>query len=409
MTKAASASAGVGWGVVALCACAAFLDGFDTQALGPAAKTIADGFHMPISAFGPVFSASQLGFLGGSLLFGPLGDRYGRQRILALTVALFGIASLATAGADGLGALFGARLMAGVGLGGATPNFISLAADAAPERYRSRVITMLWAAVPAGGMAGAALSGLLLASFGWPTVFLLGGASPLVLAAVLVSGRRGETNLDSARPALGQPVAALFADGATSATVWLWLASFMTWTVLIVTAFWTPALLQKAGWTAPDAAQALALNNAGGVVGALVFGVLLTRIGAPVALGVALAGTGLSLVVMAVFTGSPAPVLIGAAFAGFCASAAGGALLAVAAEAYPEQLRATGVGWAVGIGRIGAIAGPSAAGGLVGRGWEPGTIYLALAVPAALGVLCVLFLMVTPRFAAVPPERRALP
>jgi AAHS family 4-hydroxybenzoate transporter-like MFS transporter len=268
---------------------------------------------------------------------------------------------------------------------------------------------MLWSAVPAGGMAGAALSGLFLATLGWPAIFLLGGVAPLALAAVLAAGaaREGgsgqpQTKLERAR------VAALFADGRGAATLWLWLASFMTWTVLIVTAFWTPALLQKAGWTAPQAAQALALNNAGGVVGALLFGAFLTRIGAPAALAVALAGTSLSLLVIALFTASPAPVLVGAALAGACASAAGGALLAVCAEAYPDALRATGVGWAVGIGRLGAIAGPSAAGWLVGRGWPSGGIYLALAVPAALGMLCVVALILTPSFASVPPERRAL-
>jgi AAHS family 4-hydroxybenzoate transporter-like MFS transporter len=398
------------WGIVAVCALAAFLDGFDTQSLGPAAKTIADGFHLPLASFGPVFSASQVGFLCGALVFGPLGDRFGRRRILAISVALFGLASLATAGAAGFGTLFCARLLAGVGLGGATPNFISLAADAAPERYRSRVVTMLWSAVPAGGMAGAALSGLLLVKFGWPAVFLLGGVAPLALAAVLVAAAGREEPSDGTAPRPGRaPLAALFADGGAAATLWLWLASFMTWSVLIVTAFWTPALLQKAGWSAPSAAHALALNNAGGVFGALLFGLLLTRIGAPAALGLALGGTSLCLGAIALLTASHAPVLVGAALAGFCASAAGGALLAVATEAYPPSLRATGVGWAVGVGRLGAIAGPSATGWLVGRGWEPGSIYLALAAPAALGVVCVLLLALTSRLASATPERRALP
>jgi AAHS family 4-hydroxybenzoate transporter-like MFS transporter len=258
-------------------------------------------------------------------------------------------------------------------------------------------------------MIGAALSGLLLVKFGWPAVFLLGGVAPLALAAVLIAAAGRDEPSDGIAPGPGRaPLVALFAEGGAAATLWLWLASFMTWTVLIVTAFWTPALLQKAGWSAPSAAHALALNNAGGVFGALLFGMLLTRIGAPAALGLALGGTSLCLSVIALLTASYTPVLVGAALAGFCASAAGGALLAVAAEAYPPSLRATGVGWAVGVGRLGAIAGPSAAGWLVGGGWEPGSIYLALAAPAALGVVCVLFLALTSRLApSAAPERRA--
>ncbi|MDB5458852.1 MAG: transporter [Caulobacteraceae bacterium] len=394
------------WLVAGLCAAVAFLDGFDTQSLAPAAKSIADSLGVTMSAFGPIFSASQIGFLVGAFAFGSLGDRFGRKRLLGLAALVFGLSTLATAFADSYGALFLARILAGVGLGGATPNFVALASEFSPQRLRARVVTCLWAAVPLGGMAGAFASALILPRFGWQAIFLLGGATPVAIAAVLFAAlpESAEAGAQATRGAASGRLADLFSEGRAASTAWLWLASFMTWTVLIVMSFWTPPLLQRSGWSAPSAAQILALNNAGGVVGTLLLGAALTRLRPQAALAGALVGAAIFLAAMGAAVANPALVAVAALLAGFCASAAGGAMLAVSAAAYPPAARSTGVGWALGVGRIGAVIGPSAAGLLVARAWPVNAIYLAIAAPAVLAAIFVLLLSRTAAFARLQPS-----
>jgi AAHS family 4-hydroxybenzoate transporter-like MFS transporter len=194
-------------------------------------------------------------------------------------------------------------------------------------------------------------------------------------------------------------VADLFTGGRAPLTVWLWLASFMTWTTLIVMAFWTPPLLQRAGWSASAAATVLAINNAGGVVGTILLGATLTRVRPHHALMLTLLAAAGFLALMGASTGSFAGLAAAAAFAGFFASASGGALLAVSAAAYPAEARATGVGWALGFGRIGAVVGPMAAGLLVTLQWPVPRLYLAIAAPALAAAGLVFLLSRSPAFA----------
>lgn len=388
------------WRVVGLCAVVAFLDGFDTQSLAPAAKAIAGELGVQMSAFGPIFSASQIGFLVGALTFGSLGDRFGRKRLLSLAALLFGLATAATVLADSYGALFAARVVAGLGLGGATPNFVALAGEFSPARLRARVVTCLWAAVPFGGMAGAFVASLVLPAFGWRPLFLLGGGAPLVAAVVLMAALPESVEADPhTKASISGRLASLFGGGRAVGTAWLWAASFLAWTVLVVTAFWAPPLLQRAGWSTPAAAGVLALNNAGGVVGTLLVGATLTRIRPPTALIGALVGTAIFLAGLGLAAGMGWLASAAALLAGFCASAAGGALLAVSAAAYPPEARSTGVGWALGVGRIGAVIGPSAAGLLVAGAWSISEIYLAIAAPALLAAVAVFLLSRTAAFA----------
>jgi AAHS family 4-hydroxybenzoate transporter-like MFS transporter len=378
--------------VFLLCALVAFLDGFDTQSIGPAAPAIVAALGLKLASFGSVFSISQVGFLCGSLLFGTLGDRFGRRRMLAACTVLFGLASLGTAMAGGFPALLAARLLAGLGLGGATPNFVGLVSEFSPPELRGRRVTILWAAVPLGGMAGAFASSVSLPTLGWQAIFYLGCAAPLLLVPLLLSFL--PETAEAAHRDDPVTIVRLFQDGRLFRTVWLWLASFMTWTLLVVTAFWTPALLKQAGFTAPSAAAVLAFSNAGGVVGTLVIGFALGRRRPFGALLIALPATALlTLAVAAELSRGSFPLVAAtAALAGFFSSAAGGGILAVSASVYPGFMRATGVGWALGFGRIGSIVGPMAIGALVAEALPVSLIYAAIAVPA-LAAACFVALL----------------
>lgn len=389
--------------VTGLCGLIALLDGFDTQAIGPAAKAITATLHVKMQAFGPVFSASQIGFLIGAIVFGALGDKLGRKRVLIAMTALFGLCSVGTALSPSLSWLLALRLLTGLGLGGATPNFVSLASEFAAPQRRASTVTLLWAAVPAGGMLGAFSSALILPTLGWKALFLVGGLLPVALVPLL-AGALPESR-EAAMGARSAPVSELFSQGRALRTTLLWLASFMTWTTLIVVAFWTPPLLQRIGWTAPAAATVLALNNAGGVVGALVTAAALARIRPTHALAAVLLCTGMAIAAIAMAVREPALLTAAATVAGFCASAAGGAMLALSSSLYPADARSTGVGWALGVGRVGAVIGPSAAGALVARSWSTPSIYLAFAVLPLLAAGFVIALDLAVRAQPSPEEQ----
>lgn len=381
-------------GVQLCCALVAFLDGFDTQAIAPAAPAIAHQLGLAPTAMGPAFSASQIGFLLGAFLFGALGDRHGRKRMLLVCTGLFALGTFGTAFVQSLPMLLAFRLLAGLGLGGASPNFVSLASEFASPGRRARTVTMLWAAVPLGGMAGAFTGALLLPKVGWHAIFLLGAAAPLpVLAAI--ARMVPESREIGAGAARGEPkvaISALFASDVRQRTVWLWLASFATWTTLVVTALWMPTLLQRSGWAPAMAASMLALNNGGGVIGTLVVGSLIGREGAGVALRLTLAGAAVAILAMGLSLGSPIGFAVLAAIGGFAASAAGGAMLAVSSATYIPQVRSTGVGWALGVGRIGTVIGPLLIGLLLGFGIVPVAAFAMLASMALLGVIAAFFL-----------------
>jgi len=378
--------------VFALCALVAFLDGFDTQSIGPAAPVIVAALGIKLSAFGSVFSISQIGFLCGSLIFSAAGDRFGRKKVLALSTALFALASLGTALADSLPSLLAARFVAGLGLGGATPNFVGLVSEFSPPDLRARRVTILWAAVPFGGMVGAFASSAALPTLGWQAMFYLGCAAPLLLVPVLLKVLPKSSELADKENAVS--VARLFGEGRTFSTVWLWLASFMTWTMLISVAFWTPALLKQAGFSPSGAASVLAFSNAGGVVGTLIIGALIGRHRPYATLLAIFPASAILIAGIGLLAGNGAflPVAAVAALAGFFSSAAGGGILAVSASIYPGAMRATGVGWALGFGRIGSVVGPTVVGALVAQAWPVSSIYLALALPAVAATIFVALL-----------------
>ena len=372
--------------VVMLCSLVAFLDGFDTQSIGPAGSAIAAQIGIKLSALGSVFSASQLGFLAGALTFGALGDRFGRKRMLIIATGIFAACTLGTAGVSTYGALLAWRLLTGFGLGGATPNFISLASEFSLPSQRSRVVTIMWAAVPFGGMAGSFASAAVIPRFGWQAIFFIGCAAPLILVPVLMSAMPESAEIDPARVAAARhsTVAELFTDGRARTTLLLWGVSFTTWMTLVVVAFWTPPLLQKAGMAARLAASVLAFNNAGGVIGTVLIGVLLGWLRPQNVLITSFIASAAFIAAMGACIGYFPGLAVTAVFAGFFSSAAGGGLIAVAAGAYPVDARATGVGWALGLGRLGSILGPLGAGLLVAQEWQVSHIYLALAGPALL-------------------------
>ena len=386
--------------IVLLCGMVALLDGADTTSIAIAASAMARKLGVPVSDFGVIFSAGTLGAALGAMAFGPMADRFGRKRLLLVAAAVFGVFTLLTANAGTYTSLAAYRLVAGFGLGGAVPCFLALVSEYVPSRMRGTAVTVLFSAFPLGIMVGGFLNSYLVATFGWESIFYVGGILPLIVAAAmtvalpeslqililrrdaaakaaailarLVPGAVGpKTRLAVAsQKSPGVPVKQLFAEGRALDTVLLWVPFFMAFGVLAVAVFFTPPLLREAG--GPAAASAGALVNAfhglGALVGMTIAGRLVERFGPSLTLGTALlagaaATVRLGFGVAAVPLAAAATTLVGL-FAGI----AGSGSIAVAALIYPTAIRATGIGWGIGMGRAGQVAAPLFASWLLAHG-----------------------------------------
>ena len=298
------------WRVFIACAIVAALDGFDTQSIGYTAPMVAAVVKAPMSSFGAIFSAGLVGATVGALCFGPLADRFGRKWLLVAACLLFSIFTALTIRVTSLHELLALRFLAGLGLGGATPSFLAMGAEYAPKRLRAFIVTSLFAAFPFGGFIGGLLASYLIPSYGWQSIFMIGGVTPLVLvifvarflpellrfllatntspAAItrIVGQIVPDVDLTDAqfvstetRHARGSRVIGLFQEGRAARTVILWIPFFMGFMILLSITAWTPSLLKSAAIPLSDAVLVIAGNNLGSVVGTSLSGYLVGRFG----------------------------------------------------------------------------------------------------------------------------------
>ncbi|WP_316157195.1 MFS transporter [Cupriavidus sp. BIC8F] len=401
---------------IALCFAIVALDGFDIAIIGFLAPHIRSEWSLSVVALGPLFSAGLLGLMTGAFLCGPLADRIGRRRVLVMSVAWFGAACAASAAAPGIGWLIALRFLTGMGLGGAMPNAITLTAEFSPSRRRGMLLTIMFCGFSLGSALGGVVTAYLIEQVGWRGVLALGGVLPLALVPVLalalpesvryLATREGMqariaatlARIDASRVAGGQryvtdepegrssPVSQLFAPRYRQGTLWLWLAFFCSLLLLYLMINWLPILVQRSGLTLKEASMLAGLLQGGGVLGAIVLGVLLDRFN-PYAV-VAGAYT-LGAIAVACLASVSAPTAVAAAIfvTGFCVSGSQVCANVLASAFYPTSSRATGVAWALGIGRVGAIAGSLGGALLLSAGWSNAALYLLLAIPAVVAAI----------------------
>ena len=409
--------------VVGLCAMVVMMDGFDTQAIGYVAPAIIKSWHISRSALSPVFSAGLFGLMIGALSFGPVADRFGRKPVLVVCTLFFGIFSFLTATADSMQSLLVFRFLTGLGLGGALPNTIAMTSEYAPARIRHTVTMLMFAGFSIGAALGGVAAASLISRFGWQSVFVLGGIMPAVgFLVVLVlapeslrflahKGGRNEkiiAILAKVAPGVrldprtvfiadehkseGFPVAHLFTNGRALLTLLLWIVFFMSLFDMYFLSSWLPTVIHDSGVAVNYAILITAMFQVGGSVGPLILGRLfdrfspfrvlsLTYVGASVMIYlIGSAGTSVEMLFVTVF---------GAGI--FLVGAQGGAN-ALSAGLYPTSVRSTGIGWALGIGRIGSIIGPIIGGVLLSRHWDTKQVFMVGAVPVACAAISALLI-----------------
>jgi MFS transporter, AAHS family, 4-hydroxybenzoate transporter len=381
------------WQVALLCALVAICDGFDAQAIAFVAPVISKQWGIAASQFGTVFSAGLIGMSLGAFLQGSISDRLGRKVVILACVTLFGIASILTASASSMVELAGWRVITGLGLGGVLPNLVALTNEVATARQKNALVILMFCGFPVGATIGGLIAAPLIGAAGWTAVFLLGGIVPLCLLPLLYRFLPRSTAADPA-PSHESPidpamvartkVAGLFREGRTIPTLLFWATFFSNLMVMYFLVNWLPSLLSLGGASLSVATLSTALLNLGGVGGAVLFSrVANGRTALSVLAAGYLAGS-IALVLIARAEGNIAVLLSAAALAGAVVVGGQIAMNAVTSSFYPAAIRATGVGWALGIGRIGSIAGPLVGGALMKSGWQGTSSVLFAVIPMLL-------------------------
>jgi AAHS family 4-hydroxybenzoate transporter-like MFS transporter len=397
------------------------MDGYDVQAMGYVAPALIDEWGVANTAMTPVFVSGLLGLFFGSIAFGMVGDRIGRRRVLISATAAFSVLTLACAAARSPTELMVIRFFAGLGLGAILPNATALIGEFSPQRIRVAMMMIVTNGFTIGAMLGGFLSAWLIPEYGWRAVFYVGGIVPLVLLVPMyvwlpeslqfLALRRNDSReiakwlkrinpaaaVDAATRFLvregttkGVPLARLFADKRAIGTTLIWIANFLNVLNAYFVSSWLPTIVRDAGYSTGTGILVGASVQTGGVIGTILIALILHRIGFIPMLTVCFAMAAASLAML----GEPSltlPLLFVVAFlTGWGIFGGQPTLNALSASYYPTDLRSTGIGAGLGIGRIGAIVGPVVAGELIRAQWSMEAIFHTAAVPAVLATLSVL-------------------
>ena len=406
--------------IVALCFLIVAIDGFDTAAIGFIGPAIQTQWHLAPTELRWVFFAGLAGLMAGAILFGPLGDKVGRKRMLLACVFTFGLMSCLSAFAPTFGWLVALRFLTGLGLGSAMPNAITLTSEYCPHRIRSLLVTTMFCGFTCGSALGGFAAAALLKLSGWPTVLLVGGVLPIVVGIALI-GLLPESvrymvraHWDDARIAatLGRiaphedltgrrfvlsdlghgrhatfTFARLFAPELWRGTTLLWATFFMSLLVIYLLQSWMPTLFKTSGMSMSTSAIVAGVFQVGGTLGAIALGWLMDRFDPSYVLAVAYVLAGIFIAAVGYLTTNPWLAAIAVFWAGVCVSGTQVGANALSAAFYPTGCRATGVSLANGVGRFGSMLGALAGGSMLSMGLSMPTLFTLVGVPCVIAAI----------------------
>ena len=403
-------------------ACALFVEGFDTSAIGYIAPQISREWNVPASVLGTILTADMVGLLLGYLFVAPLSARFGHKRTIIACTTFFGVMTFLTITSANVEMLLFFRFLTGLGVGGAMPSAVALTGEYIPEHRRSTAVTLIYIGFSVGQIGAGLASSALIDTFTWRAVLAFGGGITLLFALLFVFAlpesieylvnrgndraravktlRRMAPDLaipDSVRLIAGAQgdrkvtVRQLLEDNRALGTVFVWVGMFMNLMIYFFMQKWLTSLLVQVGLSQQEAILATTVGLAGGIVAAFIIGPLMDRFGPYVVVAGLFAVSALSVVLMAsLMTEAGALMLTAMSLAlGFCLSGGQKANNALSVHFYPTALRGTGLGWALGVGRIGGVIGPYFAGVLLEGGWSPSGLFYLSAGPMMIGAVTI--------------------
>jgi len=417
------------WRVLFWCALIIIFDGYDLVIYGVVLPVLMKEWGLSPLQAGALGSYALFGMMFGALFFGSLSDRIGRKKVIAICVILFSGFTVLN-GFTSTPTQFGiCRFIAGLGIGGVMPNVVALMSEYAPKKMRSTLVAIMFSGYSVGGMLSAGLGIVLLPNFGWQSVFYVAVIPLLLLPLILTflpesvgfmlrQGREeearqvlqriepsfvpqaGDEFSKAALKAAGAPVVQLFREGRALSTLMLWVAFFCCLLMVYALNSWLPKLMASAGYGLGSSLMFLLVLNFGAIFGAVGGGWIGDRLNLQKVLVAFFVVAALSISLLGFK--SPTGLLYGLiAIAG--ATTIGTQILAYAcvAQFYPMAIRSTGLGWASGVGRSGAIVGPILGGALVAIELPLHYNFMAFAIPGAVAALAMCF--VYPRQASPVP------
>jgi AAHS family 4-hydroxybenzoate transporter-like MFS transporter len=405
-----------------LCFLVVAADGFDVAAAGYVAPLLKREWMLTAPQMGPIFGAGLFGLAIGSFIFGPLADRIGRRRVIVVSMLLFAIGSIACGYANSVSSLVTLRFLTGLGLGGAMPAALTLSSEFAPERNRALLVTLMFCGFTLGLAFGGGIAALLIPRFGWQGVFFFGGAVPLVLAPVVwlllpeslrfMAGKpkyeaearsvlrrltgRDDVRLEVVVPgeqAAGKGVGAggtvsvaatLFNSHYRAGTLLLWLAFFCTLWVYYQVSSWLPTVITDSGIAVTEAATIGAMMPVGGTIGSLINARLMDRYNPFFVLTCSYVVAALSIVLIGAAIAHPGWLYLAVFCTGLGLSGAQTGANVLVSGFYTTAARATGVSWALAVGRVGSIVGSVTGGLLLAALATKQTAFIVFAIPAVI-------------------------
>jgi AAHS family benzoate transporter-like MFS transporter len=407
--------------VLCWCALIIIFDGYDLAVVGIALPSIMKELRVDPTNAGFMVSSALFGMMFGAIFLGTMADKIGRRWTIAICIALFSVFTAAAGFTKDPMSFSACRFLAGLGIGGVMPNVVAHMTEYSPKKMRATLVTLMFSGYAVGGIVAAILGKGLIESYGWQSVFFA-AALPLILIPVilkslpesmpflLAKGRHEElkqiaSKLEpSYRPASADqfavpaedkadsaPIRHLFHEGRGFSTVMFWIVFFMCLFMVYALSSWLTKLMAGAGYSLGSALTFVLVLNVGAMIGAVGGGWLADRFHIKHVLAAMFALAAVSITLLGYKM--PTEVLfIVVGLAG--ASTIGTQIVANAytGQFYPMAIRSTGLGWALGIGRSGAILAPIVIGVLVGMNLPLQQNFMAIAIPAVIGMVAVLLI-----------------
>ncbi|MCW1509096.1 aromatic acid/H+ symport family MFS transporter [Acinetobacter baumannii] len=420
------------WKVLIWCLLIIIFDGYDLVIYGVALPLLMQQWSLTAVEAGLLASAALFGMMFGAMIFGTLSDKLGRKKTILICVTLFSGFTFIGAFAKGPTEFAILRFIAGLGIGGVMPNVVALMTEYAPKKIRSTLVAIMFSGYAIGGMTSALLGAWLVKDMGWQIMFLIAGIPLLLLPliwkflpeslAFLVKSNHSEQAKNIVSKIAPQtqvnaniqlvlnestttdaPVRALFQQGRTLSTFMFWIAFFMCLLMVYALGSWLPKLMLQAGYSLGASMLFLFALNIGGMVGAIGGGALADRFHLKPVITIMFIVGSAALILLGI--NSPQFILYSLiAIAGAATIGSQILLYTFVAQFYPTALRSTGMGWASGIGRIGAIIGPVLTGALLSFELPHQMNFLAIAIPGVIAALAIFMVNLKASVAAQTPS-----
>ncbi|MBN1567094.1 MAG: aromatic acid/H+ symport family MFS transporter [Acidobacteria bacterium] len=398
--------------VIILSALVVWLDGYHIQSMALIVPTLSAQWSIKSADFSLVLTSALLGIAIGGAFLAPLGDRFGRRILLISSTAFLGLASIGTSFAGNPMQLLIWRFLTGLALGASLTNATALTTEYLPSKRRAALVTLMFSGISIGAFTAGFVAPIIIDKFGWEGMFTIGGAIPLLLSLVLAASIPESIKLllasrpnDPRAPKIlvrlapgidprtvyakkqeihKQSVTELLNATYRRGTLLLWMVFIFNMFVLYLLVNWLPTLLTTQGWTASQAPKGAVMIQAGGLAGGLILSWCVYKGKTVMSMLAAYIITAAALGLFSILPSSGPSWWVLLLLVGCGISGSQFVLNALSAIYYPPLIRATGIGWAAGIGRIGAVLSPMIGGWIIKMQVAPSAVLGMLVIPVAI-------------------------